>query len=159
MPGAAESRSALSDEAMSKRAMVTSLLWIAGANAFLELILYPFWLYPLERHQGSAPISLWLIAYVPLGIACIRAGVRAARPKEAVLIGIAAGVIAQLTKAALAAMAYPGHESSLAATSMREFYTVHFMRMTLGFVALLVLTYGVVGRLSRRTEEGAGGSS
>lgn len=132
--------------------MMTSIIWIAVANALLELILYPFWLHPIELDGERIPIALWSIAYIPLGVACVHAGLRSKRALDAILIGLGAGIVAQLTKAILAALSYPGHEESLAAASPGEFYTVHFARMTIGFIVLLLLVYDVKRRLVQHRE-------
>lgn len=132
--------------------MIASLLWIAAANALLELVLYPFWLHPIALDGGTIPMSFWAIAYLPLGAACLYAGLRAPRARDAIFIGLAAGVIAQITKAILAAIGYPGHQASLAAIATSEFYTVHFARMTFGFIALLVVAHYATRRLGRGSE-------
>lgn len=116
------------------------------ANAIAELGIYGVLIVPRLGSTPHVPLLWWAGMYLPVLFACIAVGVRLRSSAEALLAGLAAGVVAAAEKLLLALVHAPGHAGSDALEAQLRFLTVGLGRMTLGFVLVFLL----VRWLSRR---------
>jgi hypothetical protein len=134
--------------------VVRAAVAVGAANLAAEVLVYGALIAPSRGEASSVPLWAWACMYVPVLVACAWVSARITRPLEVVLAGVSAGTVAQLEKWALALVSAPGHESSLAALAPAEFWTVHFARMTSGFVVLFAILFAARRALRARGAAG-----
>ncbi len=132
-----------------RQSFVAAVILVGIANAFAELV-YGAYLVPRFTTLSAIPLRWFVVMYAPVLFTCVLVASRASSWRGAWAGALGASSIAQIEKLVLAMVGAPGHEASAAAVSPAHFWTVHFARMTFGFVVIFSVAYAIHGARSRR---------
>lgn len=136
------------------RAFLLGVLVVGLTNAVAEVIVYGLLIVPRLSEPGRVPLGAFALMYLPVLAACLWLGSRAGTYRQALWMAAGASLVAQWEKAALAWIAAPGHETSLALTDPTRFWTLHFLRMSAGLIVLVLVAHAVFAWRSRRLASG-----
>lgn len=131
------------------RVAFETIVVVGATHAFAERFVFGEWIVPRYGGVHGVPLAWWVAMYAPVLVGCVVLAFRARSAREAAIAGVVAGLVAAIEKLVLALVDAPGHEASLAIVSPARFWTVQLVRMTFGFVVLLLLAYLVAQRTRR----------
>lgn len=131
------------------RVAFETIVVVGVTHAFAERFVFGEMIVPRYGGVHGVPLAWWVAMYAPVFVGCVVLGIRAHSTREAALAGVVAGLVAAIEKLVLALAHAPGHETSLVIVSPARFWTVQLVRMTFGFVVLLVLAHFVAQRTRR----------
>lgn len=131
------------------RVVARAALVVGLANLVAELAIFGALFAPRLAAGEPMPWWMWVVMYLPVLAAMVWVARAFTRLVQPIAAGIATGCVAQVEKWALAVWGAAGHDAALASVAPTTFWTVHFARMTFGFVAVYALLYAF-GRLVRR---------
>lgn len=131
------------------RSVTHAVLAVGLANLVAELGVYVLCIAPKLASGAPVPALFWILMYLPVLVACIAVGRTVASMRVAIACGVAAGLVAQIEKLALALLGVPGYSESLAIVAPARFWTVHLARMTFGFVVLFMTVLTMTRRFAK----------
>jgi hypothetical protein len=131
------------------RVALVSTVAVGIATLVAEVGIYAQLIAPRYRSMPLVPIYAWVAMYLPVLLACVFVTPKLAVARDAVTAACAAGAITQLEKWALAIAGLPSHAQTLAVTDPARFWSIHFARMTFGFLVLFGLLFLARARFVR----------